>query len=280
MIGKFLVNSIIPMSFVDGPGCRTAIFLQSCNVRCLYCHNPETQRKCFNCGKCVSYCRNGALQFENERMRYLPDHCIDCDECIKHCANFSSPKTRLLSPQQLFAEVAKNALFIDGVTFSGGECSLQADSIIDFVKIVRQSGSLKVLIDSNCVMAPDVLQKLVRNVDGFIADLKCFDNDKHQQLVGCANNIVLENIKLLAAQKKLVEVRTVIVPGFNDNADEIFACAEFIDKLPGTFAWKLIGFRNFGVRGQLAKLPHVTADKLAELAGYARLKCRKTILTV
>lgn len=37
-----VVNKIIPFSAVDGPGNRTAIFLQGCNFNCQYCHNPET----------------------------------------------------------------------------------------------------------------------------------------------------------------------------------------------------------------------------------------------
>ena len=41
-----LVNKIIPFSCIDGPGNRTAIFFQGCNLKCTYCHNPETINKC------------------------------------------------------------------------------------------------------------------------------------------------------------------------------------------------------------------------------------------
>ena len=34
------VNKILPYSVVDGPGNRTAVFLQGCNINCRYCHNP------------------------------------------------------------------------------------------------------------------------------------------------------------------------------------------------------------------------------------------------
>ncbi len=36
------VHKVIPFSNVDGPGNRTAIFVQGCNLNCVYCHNPET----------------------------------------------------------------------------------------------------------------------------------------------------------------------------------------------------------------------------------------------
>lgn len=36
------ISSIETMGLVDGPGVRIVIFMQGCNLRCSYCHNPET----------------------------------------------------------------------------------------------------------------------------------------------------------------------------------------------------------------------------------------------
>lgn len=38
---KGSISSIETGSVVDGPGIRTVVFLNGCNKRCLYCHNPE-----------------------------------------------------------------------------------------------------------------------------------------------------------------------------------------------------------------------------------------------
>lgn len=64
--GRVPVNKIIPFSSVDGPGNRTAVFVQGCNFNCHYCHNPETRAVCISCGDCVATCPAGALTLSVE----------------------------------------------------------------------------------------------------------------------------------------------------------------------------------------------------------------------
>lgn len=60
------VNRILEYSLVDGPGNRTVIFLQGCNIACHYCHNPETQKICLNCGVCIEVARQKHFQWRTK----------------------------------------------------------------------------------------------------------------------------------------------------------------------------------------------------------------------
>jgi len=75
-----LVFDIQRFSIHDGPGIRTTVFLQGCNLRCFWCHNPETlapkpeiqffPERCIGCGACYDACKMGAIRFfpKSERV--------------------------------------------------------------------------------------------------------------------------------------------------------------------------------------------------------------------
>ena len=73
-----IVFDIQNLSFHDGPGLRTTVFLKGCPLRCPWCSNPESQdprpqlmlypERCVNCGECVKVCPTGAWSQENCRL--------------------------------------------------------------------------------------------------------------------------------------------------------------------------------------------------------------------
>ena len=105
--GRVPVNKIIPFSAVDGPGNRTAVFVQGCNFNCRYCHNPETRSLCRSCGECVEKCPKQALYIENGKVLFHPELCCGCDTCIKTCRFDASPRIRYMNAQEVYQEICR-----------------------------------------------------------------------------------------------------------------------------------------------------------------------------
>jgi len=251
-IKKAVINRIIPCSLIDGPGSRMAIFFQGCNMQCQYCHNPETQRLCNHCGKCIEVCRNNALSMVDNKVVYDRNQCIGCDRCVHACDNYSSPKYAEIELQALINTIMENEVFLDGITLSGGECTLQYDFIYELFKWIKDNTRLTTFIDTNGYMITSVLDKLCKVTDGFMFDLKCWDNKDHIVLTGLDNHKVLENMKRVSEKGLLYEVRTVILEEFTDNQEALIAIAKYIKRLNDYTKLKLIPFRPMGIKGKLA----------------------------
>ena len=263
-----VVTKIIPFSSVDGPGNRTAIFLQGCNINCKYCHNPETRNSCINCGLCVQVCPQKALSLENGKVSFDASACISCDTCIKTCPHGSTPKTRLMTPEEVMEIVKKQMPFIRGITVSGGECMLQPDFITELFKLAKKE-NLGTLIDSNGTIDFREYPDLLEVSDGVMLDIKAFFPEDHRRVTDADNNKVLENAQFLGENNKLSEVRAVIVPDLYDVVKNIKAMGEFLVPLYkiNPFRIKIIAFRPMCVREEYANLQVPTKQLLEELRG-------------
>ena len=72
---KGLITDIQRFSLNDGPGIRTTVFFKGCNMKCSWCHHPETishtkeimfyPSKCIDCGICFETCQFKAHRLEN-----------------------------------------------------------------------------------------------------------------------------------------------------------------------------------------------------------------------
>ena len=93
IVGK--INSKESMGLVDGPGIRYVVFLQGCQLRCLYCHNPETwdldgQSEIIKPAELISQIKkyknyfgeDGGVTFSGGEPLLQPDFLL---ECLKLC---------------------------------------------------------------------------------------------------------------------------------------------------------------------------------------------------
>lgn len=239
-----LINKIIPFSCIDGPGNRMAIFFQGCNFKCTYCHNPETINKCISCTKCVSVCPVNALEIKNNKVVWDDNKCISCDACIRECKHLSTPKTIDYNVDELFEEIKKVSPFIQGITVSGGECTLNADFLINLFKKVKNELNLTCFVDTNGSIDLSEYEELVDITDKFMVDIKSINVEEHIKITGMSNEIVLKNINYLLERDKIYEVRTVIAPNLN-NEEIVREVSKIIkDKCK----YKFNAYRYYGVR--------------------------------
>lgn len=263
------VNRIIPFSCVDGPGARTAVFLQGCNIDCRFCHNPETRSLCRACGRCVAVCPKGALRLVSQGLRrvvFEPALCVHCDACIRTCMYGASPRIEWLTAAATMERVRRQMPFIRGITVSGGECMLYPEFLTELFALARAEG-LDTLIDTNGTVPFAGQESLLAVTSGVMLDIKAMSDADHRHITGAGNAEVLANALLLSARDKLAEVRAVIVPDLCRERENIRELATFLRPLyeAHPFRIKLITYRPMGVRQQFAGMSVPTTDFMAEL---------------
>lgn len=278
---KAPVNKIIPFSSVDGPGNRTAVFLQGCNFNCRYCHNPETRNMCKNCGECVPGCPTGALKLRGGKVTFEPALCCGCDTCIRTCPHGCSPRIRWLTAEEVFAAIRRQISYIRGVTVSGGECTLYPGFLKEFFTVCQAAG-LETMIDSNGTLAFSQYPELMEVTDAVMLDIKAWGSEDHLRVTDASNRMVLENAACLAKEGKLYEVRTVVVPG-------LFDCEETVRKTAAFLApylqirdirYKIITYRPMGVRKEYAQYQSPDRSYMERLAACAREEGMQNIVLV
>ncbi|MGS0693189.1 YjjW family glycine radical enzyme activase [Shewanella sp. 0m-4] len=268
------VNQIIPFSCVDGPGSRLVIFLQGCNFSCKNCHNPYTIDMCDSCGDCVATCPADALALTTtvqgkSKIVWDSDKCTQCDICLTTCPKQSSPKTRQFSVEQMHTLIRSQVHFINGITVSGGEATLQLPFIVELFQAIKVSADLahlSCMIDSNGYVSENGWQQVMPYLDGAMIDLKSWQEHTHYYITGRDNHRVFSSLKRLAAEGKLYEIRLLYIPRISDIDSEVNAIAGYLSQLPANVRVKLNAFQHHGVTGEALNWPTCSEAQMLELA--------------
>jgi pyruvate formate lyase activating enzyme len=267
-----LINRIIDYSAVNGPGTRMVLVFQGCNFRCHYCHVPDTQGNCNGCGVCAYHCPSGALKPEmpGRPPLWMEENCTDCGACINACRKDSSPKIKRMSIKDVLDHVMEKRRFIQGITCSGGECTLYAEFMAELFPVVRQQ-KLSCLIETNGTLDFAKHEDLLEYCDGVMLDIKAADPARHLDLTGGDNEAVFQAAAFLAKAGKLLEVRTLVTRTDYGARETVEKTAEVLEPwLAGSdIAYRFIPFRVFGVRREYRRLGTPLRETLEELRTLA-----------
>lgn len=179
-----------------------------------------------------------------------------CNYNCSFCHNpetipLSSSEAKQMSVEEVFEEIGSAIHFIEGITVSGGECTLQRNAIKVLFEKAKEL-QLTTFIDSNGSFNFARDKELLNLTDSVMLDVKSTDDKEHHGLTGITNRIVLKNIDTLGEQNKLYEIRTVISPGMIDCERTVAEAARRIRKYPNT-RYKIIQYRQYGVRSEYAE---------------------------
>ena len=265
------VSKVLRWSVVDGPGNRLVLFLQGCNYNCPGCHNPHTIGICNDCGDCIPACPPGALTMVGGRIAFDPAICTECDACLRICPISANPMVRRLSVADVLALLRQDVAFLNGLTVSGGEATMQLKfvrTLFAAVKAAPDLAHLTCFIDSNGHLGPQGWAKVLDVTDGVMLDIKAFDPARHRHLTGQDNARVLASARLLVDAGKLAELRFLMVPGETDTPDELAALRDFAESLGSGIRLRLNAFQHHGVRGAARDWPAMRQAGVEEAAAF------------
>ena len=196
-----LITSIQKYSIHDGDGIRTTVFFKGCQLRCVWCHNPETQ----------SY---------KEQMLYDAERCTGC--------------RREYSVDELVKELKKDEMFYEesggGVTLSGGEVmTADMDYVEELAKKLYRHG-ITVTIDT-CGQAPyENFARILPYVDTFLYDIKTMDSQIHKKYMGAGNETILSNLERLSAAGARIYIRIPTIKEVNGTDEDMKAMIKYLQE--------------------------------------------------
>lgn len=239
-----IVFDIQPYAIYDGPGIRTTVFLKGCPLSCVWCHNPESQRKksemsytadkCTRCGSCVEACPNDALTLINDSIERDYGKCVACGLCVEACPNGAHEKIGSeMSVTDILKKVVCDKPFFDessgGVTITGGEPTVQREFLLETANLLREN-NIHIALETCGYFRREFASILIEKVDLFLFDIKHVDSVVHKKFTGVGNGVILENFKAIAKNGGSGRIipRIPLIPGFNADSDSIREICKFL----------------------------------------------------
>jgi len=274
---KGLVASIKRYAIHDGPGIRIIVFMKGCSLRCIWCSSPQTQNpypeiahyeeKCMECGSCLKVCPENAIIIDKQRKIWINRlKCTNCGECAGVCPTEALKVIgRFMTVEEVMIEIQKDKLFYKesggGVTISGGELLMQAEFVKEVLCKCHEQG-IHTAIETSGFVDWQKFKDVLRYVDLLFYDIKYINSERHKELTGVSNQLILKNIRKIDQECDVsVILRFPLIPDINDSEENLIDLAKFITSLKRINTLEILPYHRLGEH------EYKTLDKEYKLKG-------------
>jgi pyruvate formate lyase activating enzyme len=253
---KGLIFSVKRYSVHDGPGIRVTFFMKGCPLSCSWCHNPE------------------GISAE-------PETVIQTNKIGDREFSRTEPLGKYYSVDEILEIAERERIFMTqskgGITFSGGEPMLQFDFLLDALKACKSNG-YHTAVDTSGYSSSENFRSVIPYTDLFLFDLKHMDDARHIEYTGVSNTLILENLRLIMESGKDVMVRVPVIPGYNEDNENIVKVRQFLSatkvrslKKINLLPFHKIGsskYKKFNIPYMMGNIEEPTKEKMRELKEY------------
>ena len=293
-----LVFDIEKFAVHDGPGIRTVVFLKGCPLRCLWCHNPESQRacteiffeaeKCIGCRNCEAACPHHCHTFGENTHNYDRTNCTACGACAEAC--FTEALRRVGKPMtvdEVMTSVLADRVFYEnsggGITLSGGEPLAHAEFTRALLERAKQE-KLHTAVETSGFAPPEVVREMLPLVDLWLWDVKA-PPALHRELTGVESDLILSNLAMVDAAGGEIVLRCPLVPGVNDGEDALAHIAAVANSLKHCRRIDLEPYHPLGEHKHeklgetegIFRRDFMAKERVAEIAAYLEKHTRQEI---
>ena len=133
------------------------------------------------------------------------------------------------------------------MTFSGGEPLLQLEFLRGCLRLCKENG-ISTAVDTAGNVSFQSFDAILEYTDFILYDVKLLDSELHKKHTGAPNKGIVTNLRRLCENRGKTEIiiRTLLLPGINDNDQYFEELAEFIHSLRGAAKTELLPYNNMG----------------------------------